>query len=322
MNIKGSEVFLWVLIGLAIVASIIMMFSSSDAWQKIAVLAALWAAALGAFLVMKMRGESQADADRLEELETQLDHERARAEEERARSEQAIARSEESDETLAAIREQLDAMRAQLEELTGRTYEYEPNSITASATRLREIGSTSFIPPEPPASEPPASEPPREEPEDAEVVTADPDQGGSHTAEHAAEEPKSEPTWSWTPPSSSYVEPSESADTYHGRRRKEDDSFDFLQEPAVEEESYHGRRRKEDEPPRFGGWTPVTDPVAADDEWRAPDIEDIVTAKPDQTAQIPLVPEAQERLSGHGRRRADDREGGVSVADLLKNLKK
>ena len=93
MNIKGSEVFLWVLIGLAIVASVLMMFSDSDAWQKIAVLAALWAAALGAFLVMKMRGESKADADRVAQLENQLDRERARADEERARSEQAIARS-------------------------------------------------------------------------------------------------------------------------------------------------------------------------------------------------------------------------------------
>lgn len=285
MNIKGSEVFLWVLIGLAIVASIIMMFSSSDAWQKIAVLAALWAAALGAFLVMKMRGESQADADRVKELETQLDHERAR--------------SEESDETLAAIREQLEAMRAQLEELTGRTYEYEPNSITASATRLWEIGST-----------PDDSWRDTEEPEEAEVVPTATDQGGSHE-QPADEEPAPEgetAAWEWTPPSNSYVEPAE--EDYHGRRRKEDPfDFDFVGSYVPAEEEYHGHRRKED----FGGWAPVMDDTSADEALRGP-------AKPDQTAQIPQVRE--EQSSGHGRRRADDREGGVSVAELLKNLKK
>lgn len=313
MNIKGSEVFLWVLIGLAIVASVIMMFSSSDAWQKIAVLVALWAAALGAFLVMKMRGEAQADADLVKELETQLDYERARADEERARSEQAIARSEESDETLAAIREQLEAMRAQLEELTGRAYEYEPNSITASATRLREIGSS----PDDFWHEPTETTDTPDEPEVAEVVATATDQGGSHE-QSADEEPAPEEetaAWEWTPPSNSYVEPAE--EDYHGRRRKEDPfDFDFVGSYVPAEEEYHGRRRKED----FGGWTPLTDDTSADEALWGPAEEDVVTAKPDQTAQIPQVRE--EQSSGHGRRRADDREGGVSVAELLKNLKK
>ena len=330
MNIKGSEVFLWVLIGLAIVASVLMMFSDSDAWQKIAVLAALWAAALGAFLVMKMRGESKADADRVAQLENQLDRERARADEERARSEQAIARSEESDETLVAIREQLDAMRTQLEELTGRTYEYEPNSITASATRLREIGSRDSEPvgaPEETTTFTVVREPVEEEPEIAQVITSEDDESSGSHAESVEQEPEEEPVWEWTPPSSSYVEPSDSDESYHGRRRKEDEdpfAFDFLgsygsADTEPEDAGYHGRRRAEDreepapgQPARLGGWTPVTD-----DEWRAPDPDNTFTARPDETSQFPTV-----REEPRGRRRAEDREGGVSVADLLKNLKK
>lgn len=305
MNLKGSELFLWVLIGLAIVASVLMMFSSSDAWQKIAVLAALWAAAVGAFLVMRMRGQATADSERMAELEDELDYQRAISEDERAKREEAIARSEEADETLAAIHEQLEAMRAQLEELTGRSYEYEPNSITASATRLREIGGSStgsdaWTP------EPEPEPEPEERPADVEVIPTTEDSYGSHTA--AAVE--DEPTWQWTPPEdSSYVEPAETRDEYHGRRRKEEEpepfAFDFLGSyDAPEESGYHGRRRKDDREPT-GGWTPTT-PPEPEHEGR-------------YTAQIPVVKE--EPVTG-GRRRADRSEGGVSVAELLKNLKK
>lgn len=457
MNLKGSELFLWVLIGLAIVASVLMMFSSSDAWQKIAVLAALWAAAVGAFLVMRMRGQATADSERMAELEDELDYQRARADEERARSESAIARYEESDETLAAIRDQLEAMRAQLEELTGRTYEYEPNSITASATRLREIGSSTsgtrgwdeepHTEPEsvgaPSFGEPDASTAAASrEATDVEVVTAEYDQHGSHAERqddeainNFREEEESDggrQSWTWTPGEfSSYVEPEDNDQGYHGKRRKEDDkdnspfNFDFFgsyassdtddddagaavtvdeadsrrnrtetaaatdadylhstreEEPSQgrtrrsgasvadgEDTGYHGRRRKEDrnenrtagtdnsahhagggarpqqseESHRVGGWTPVTQPVDTHDTWGDPHTDGSVDGdaagdiagetggtapeptapRPDQTARIPQVDERQEE-SGHGRRRAENNAGGVSVADLLKNLKK
>lgn len=461
MNLKGSELFLWVLIGLAIVASVLMMFSNSDAWQKIAVLAALWAAAVGAFLVMRMRGQATADSEHMAELEDELDYQRARADEERARSESAIARYEESDETLAAIRDQLEAMRAQLEELTGRTYEYEPNSITASATRLREIGgSTSGARgwDEEPHTEPGSVEAPSfgepdistaatsREATDVEVVTPEYDQHGSH-AERQDDEATSNfreeeesgggwQAWTWAPGEfSSYVEPEDNDQGYHGRRRKEDDkgnspfNFDFFgshgssdtddadagatvtveetdsrrnrtetatatdadylrsareEEPSQaatrrsgdgvadgEDTGYHGRRRKEDrnenrtpgadnsvhhadggarpqqseQSHRVGGWTPVTQPVDNHDTWGGPHTDgsvygdaagdvagdvagetggsapEPVAPHPDQTTRIPQVDE-QYGESGHGRRRAENNAGGVSVADLLKNLKK
>ena len=55
-----------VLVVLAVVASIVMLISGSAAALKIALIAALWAAVLGFFLVMRYRRQAEESVTKLE----------------------------------------------------------------------------------------------------------------------------------------------------------------------------------------------------------------------------------------------------------------
>ncbi|QGU01260.1 IncA protein [Corynebacterium kalinowskii] len=137
-NTDKSQVMLIVLVVLAVVASIVMLFSSSAAAMKIAVLAALWAAFIGLFLVAKYRRLATEERERSEEkmksLESQL-----RAEQAELASEKAIEASAQDTEMLREIRQQLSELRQHLEELSGRDFSYVPTTLTAEASRIREL---------------------------------------------------------------------------------------------------------------------------------------------------------------------------------------
>ena len=61
-----GQIGLIVLVVLAVVASIVMLISGSAAALKIALIAALWAAVLGFFLVMRYRRQAEESVTKLE----------------------------------------------------------------------------------------------------------------------------------------------------------------------------------------------------------------------------------------------------------------
>ena len=129
-----------VLIVLALVATVIMLFSDSSAWLQIALLASLWAAIIGFLLVTRARKDrEQAEAllaAREREHDAELEALRARNEAARAADGQPPAADT---DVLRDIRAELAALRAQLEDLSGREFGYEPAALQAEARRIREI---------------------------------------------------------------------------------------------------------------------------------------------------------------------------------------
>ena len=124
-----ASIALGVLLVLALIATIVMVFSDNPVWMRIGTLSALWAAFIGAFLVARYRRQAAAEAARVRDLHTvyelQLEREiSARREHELVveRDLRASVRAETSDsiialrQEIAALREQLGAMGVTLPE--------------------------------------------------------------------------------------------------------------------------------------------------------------------------------------------------------------
>lgn len=143
-----GQVMLVVLIALAFIASIVMLFTDSDGALKIALLAALWAAIIGFFLVFRYRRDAESARRELAHSTELHDAEVARAEAERAARMEARelreAQHTRDTEVLEDIKRELAGIRAQLENLAGREFEYEPAALRAEARRIRELESVTL----------------------------------------------------------------------------------------------------------------------------------------------------------------------------------
>lgn len=143
-----AQVGLAVMVVLAIIASIVMLLAGSTAALKIALLAALWAAVVGFFLVSRYRRQAEQSAEQLalrEQLhQSELDriaaeHAASKSSTELARTGATAELSAADKDVLADIKEELASIRAQLEELSGREFTYEPASLRAEARRIMEV---------------------------------------------------------------------------------------------------------------------------------------------------------------------------------------
>ena len=65
-----ATIALGVLLALAIVATVVMVFSDNPVWTRVGTLAALWTAFIGAFLVAKYRRLAAAESARVHDLHT------------------------------------------------------------------------------------------------------------------------------------------------------------------------------------------------------------------------------------------------------------
>lgn len=141
---KG-QIGLIALVVLAVLASIIMLVTGSAGAQKIALLAALWAAVIGFFLVTHYRRKAEEKSEELrlrEELHaSEVKRLEAERKAERATSRVALGSSDgDADmELLQDIKKELEALREQLDELAGREYTYVPASLRAEARRIMEL---------------------------------------------------------------------------------------------------------------------------------------------------------------------------------------
>lgn len=118
----AGSIGLIVLVILAVIASMVMLISGSASALKLALLAALWAAVLGFFLVVRYRREAAESAALLEA----------------ERSRQPAPVQQDSD-IMEEIRRELSSIRAQIEELSGREFTYEPAALHAEARRIMEL---------------------------------------------------------------------------------------------------------------------------------------------------------------------------------------
>ncbi|OFP26835.1 DUF6779 domain-containing protein [Corynebacterium sp. HMSC068G04] len=125
----AGSIGLIILVILAVIASLVMLISGSANALKIALLAALWAAVLGFFLVVRYRRQAH-------EAKELLAVERAHAASTLTAS---GASSADNSKVLAEIRSELEAIRTQIEEISGREWVYEPAALYAEARRIQEL---------------------------------------------------------------------------------------------------------------------------------------------------------------------------------------
>ncbi|TXG89278.1 hypothetical protein DW322_02235 [Rhodococcus rhodnii] len=134
------------LIGLAVVASLFVVFSDSVVLLRVGVVIGAWAAVLGAIALTKYQRESALDKAKTKDLQTvyelQLDREIAARREYELTVEQRVRREVGADASeMAALRAELAALRKSLETLYEGALPTERIALRADSPRIQEIGS-------------------------------------------------------------------------------------------------------------------------------------------------------------------------------------
>lgn len=137
---RSSNGNLWVIVPfvLAVIGTVVMLFTNSANALKVALIFALWAAAAGIMVIDRTRRDRDRAAAELAQARRQL----AERAPEPAPAPEPAQPAPLSDADMAVIRElqeELKALRAQLEEMRGAAFEYEPAAVRASARRIQEL---------------------------------------------------------------------------------------------------------------------------------------------------------------------------------------
>lgn len=118
-----ASIALGVLLALALVATVVMVFSDNPVWMRIGTLSALWAAFIGAFLVARYRRQAASEAARVRDLHTvyelQLEREISARREHELVVEKELretVRAETAD-SVFALRQEIAALREHLQAL-------------------------------------------------------------------------------------------------------------------------------------------------------------------------------------------------------------
>lgn len=145
-----SRFLMFGLVVLALLASVLMLFMDSDGWLKVALIAALWAAFFGVVLVQRYSGALKLAREQAENQESyyqsQLEHERAQLDKREADAKakyaaEAKQAQDQRDKHLDELRAELAHMRQQLAALTGQSFdEGEQRAVRATAERVHELG--------------------------------------------------------------------------------------------------------------------------------------------------------------------------------------
>ncbi|OAH60089.1 hypothetical protein AYJ66_02280 [Dietzia cinnamea] len=115
-----ASIALGVLLVLALIATVVMIFSDNPVWMRIGTLSALWAAFIGAFLVARYRRQAAAEAARVRDLHTvyelQLEREISARREHELVVEKELRASvrAETEDSVLALRQEIAALREQL----------------------------------------------------------------------------------------------------------------------------------------------------------------------------------------------------------------
>ncbi|QGU05554.1 DUF6779 domain-containing protein [Corynebacterium comes] len=283
-GVDRGQIMLVGLVVLAFIASIVMLFTDSDGALKLALLAALWAAILGFFLVFRYRREADTARRELSHHAELHDVEVARASAEReARADTRALELRDQQhardtEVLKDIQRELAGIRAQLEELAGREFEYEPAALRAEAQRIMELERVTF-------SDPAEFDEPDESeiPEPAEPPKVDGRITGAPSLDAVTGRLGQQPTRPQANPLADLI--AENA------RREEMDETRVFDTGSFQAVSWAGGGRKHSAEPEPAA-EPETTPVVK---------QETITEQEDR----------------RGRRRRDEKTEGVSVAELL-----
>ena len=170
-NASPDRASLWVIVPfvVAVIGTVVMLFTNSANALKVALIFALWAGAAGILINSKVRRDRDAATSEAAAAEQRIQEQEQRHREE---LEARPSGSSVDVETLRELQEQIQALRAQLEELNGRVFEYEPAAVRARARRISELESKPEPEPEPEPTPEPAPEPkPRPSTDDTVVIS-------------------------------------------------------------------------------------------------------------------------------------------------------
>lgn len=147
---------------LAVIGTVVMLFTNSANALKIALIFALWAAVAGIMVVDRTRRDRDRALADVSKREAELaDARRELADATHAAPAAAAAPAPSIDtQLLRELQEEIQALRSQLEEMRGAVFEYEPAAVQASARRIQEIERPQPAPKPEPAPKP-APEPSR-----------------------------------------------------------------------------------------------------------------------------------------------------------------
>lgn len=335
MTEKTAVILMVVLLVLAVIASIVMLFASSAGWMKVAVLLALWSAVIGAVLVTRYRKTIALERKRLETIEelhkVELDRELATHREQELILEQNYLDSLEgnNDDNIAALRAEVFALRAQLSEFMGEDFDDEQVALRAQAERLRELDSPQQASPmkDPTGHDRPT---PRATSHRVEMtangtVGAHTQHGGTGSTSSAspvedAEATDMRRTFS---PSGQPVDVHEVADSKDdetvSKEKFSTNSFRAINwqetpaEDAAEGDSQSGAHEAHGARHPFAA--PESD-YASDSPTRQ-----LQAIRDENLSEEPAQAPEQETAS-HGRRRAEDNKGSLTVAELMAQMRK
>lgn len=138
----------WLAVGflLAIGATLALVLTDDLRWIRLAVVAALWAALIGALLAVKYRKQavinekSVVKAQQIYELELQKEIAARREHELQVESETRQRIEAERRDELEALRKELRSLRDNLQSLFGGEVLWERVALTAQSTRMRKLG--------------------------------------------------------------------------------------------------------------------------------------------------------------------------------------
>ncbi|KAB3519856.1 hypothetical protein GC425_08010 [Corynebacterium sp. zg254] len=295
-----SKFLVFGLVVLALIASLLMLYFDSEVWLKIAVITALWAGFLGAVLATRYASQldSIEDDARLRDIahRAELDREKAEHREREAKlaEEYKQRESRTRDEHIEALRSELVQMRIQLAKMSGREFpEDEQAAVQAHAERIRELDSAA-------ASE--VLNPTRN--------AANRDRANVAAPSPAA--PKAEPRKPGSG-SSSFSTGSFAAISWTGQDAEETAQIPLVVDTSSMDSAAHTAAHTPSHAASHSA-------EHAAEHAAQPDSTESGSAQPSHHRhRAPETPEAQPT---GGRRRADDSERSLTVAELMSRFKK
>lgn len=310
---KSSSGNLWVVVPfvLAVIGTVVMLFTNSANALKIALIFALWAAVAGIMVIDRTRRDRDAALATAATREAELAQARSQLEaqaEEHATAQatgqvpatvtgSAEAHLQASDlAVLRELQEEIKALRSQLEELRGQVFEYEPAAVRASARRIQEIEEPKPAEPVEPAA-PVASRPGPSSDETTRIAKVNvPEEPREQVRAQAHEQARAQRTRPAGAPSAAAIS---------GR---------IGQQPTYEHPNplstlISERTREQEAAQEAVQPEPVVKPVPT------PEPEPTPEPKPDPQPEPEVQQEEAPRRGG--RRRRDEHTNAISVAELL-----
>ena len=309
-----SRFLMFGLVVLALLASVLMLIMDSDGWLKVALIAALWAAFFGVVLVLRYSGALKLAREQAENQESyyqsQLEHERAQLDKREADAKAKYAAEAKQaqdlrDKHLDELRAELAHMRQQLAALTGQSFdEGEQRAVRATAERVHELGQGSG------------------HGSQQGVRTQEAARAGQNARAQQAQQAQSRQ-------GQHRSKPKFNTGTFAAVKWAGQDSEETSQLPlvvdttAMNEAKHSGTKHAETK----GAEAQSPQPAPAQKRRaQMPSAEAVRsgrthTANPASQA-AGQDPQAGEPEAPHGRRRADEKEDGLTVAELMKRFQK